>query len=306
MRWLAIFVRFLIILLTYLRSYGKITAIFDYPEVILLNSVLYEFEAIDCLKQKNYIFQNVKNRKLTDIYHSHDFFEVILCLKGHGMQMINESEIACLKNGIFLFRPGDRHCFIRQSEDIQILSFSIKKEEFECFANAYDPYLLKALDEDTAPISFPCESDFFVADLQNATEYDCKLFLSFVLHAYITHKKIQNKGMQIPLPLSSAIESMKKKENLKMGIEAFTALSHYSQSHLARLIKAYFGISLKQYVNELRLQCAYNRIVLTNESAEEIAENVGFSSFSHFNKIFKKRFSTTPAALRKSGGAWTA
>ena len=110
----------------------------------------------------------------------------------------------------------------------------------------------------------------------------------------------------IPAELSAAIEEMKKKENLQKGIHAFSALSHYSHSHLARLIKAHFGISLKQYINEMRLQRAYNEIVLTNESAEEIAEGVGFSSFSHFSKIFKKRFSATPAAIRKNSGVWTA
>ena len=42
------------------------------------------------------------------------------------------------------------------------------------------------------------------------------------------------------------------------------------------------------------------------ESIEKISEGLGFASFSHFNKIFKKRFSVTPAVLRKTGGIWTA
>ena len=80
---------------------------------------------------------------------------------------------------------------------------------------------------------------------------------------------------------------MKKSENLKKGISAFVDLTNYSQSHLARLIKKHFGMGLKQYINELRLRQAYDDFVWTNESAEVIAENLGFCSYSHFYRIFK-------------------
>lgn len=62
----------------------------------------------------------------------------------------------------------------------------------------------------------------------------------------------------------------------------------------------------KQYINELRLQKAYNCIVLTQKSVEDISEELGFASYSHFNKIFKARFYITPGALRKEKGIWTA
>ena len=91
---------------------------------------------------------------------------------------------------------------------------------------------------------------------------------------------------------------MKQPEKLKQGIPAFIALSNYSQSHLARLVKKHFGMGLKQYINELRLLRAYDDFVWTNESAESISENLGFSSYSHFYRIFKERFLISPSALR--------
>lgn len=106
--------------------------------------------------------------------------------------------------------------------------------------------------------------------------------------------------------LSCAIFEMKKTENLKRGIPAFIELSHYSQSHLSRLIKKHFDMSLKQYINELRLQRAYSDIVLTRRPAADISDELGFSSFSHFNKIFKAKISVTLAVLRKNSGFFTA
>ena len=101
-------------------------------------------------------------------------------------------------------------------------------------------------------------------------------------------------------------EKIKKTENLHNGIEAMVRLSNYSQTHLARMMKKYYNTTPKHYINELRLQKAYDCIILTQKSIEIIAEELGFNSYSHFNKIFKTRFYITPGALRKEKGIWTA
>ncbi len=269
----------------------------------------YDFQNSSYGVPQNYIFQFVKDRKLTAVYHLHDFYELIWFLKGSGTQLLNEKEVFCTKNEIVMLRPGDRHCFTDQSEDIEIISLSVKKEEFELFSRAYSPFLLKHIDRASAPIRFnslrALMIDIFFKTPQEITDYDCKLLLSCFLNTYITATDFLKRDSSLPRMLVLAIEEMKKAENLKRGIPAFIELSHYSQSQLSRLIKRYYGMSTKQYINELRLQAAYNDIILTNGSVEEIAENLGFLSFSHFNKIFKARFSITPSALRKSNSIWT-
>ena len=121
-----------------------------------------------------------------------------------------------------------------------------------------------------------------------------------MLHAY-AHTKDTWSHAGIPRELLSAVEEMKKIENLRNGISAFVTLSNYSQSHLARLVKKQFGMGLKQYINELRLLRAYDDLIWTKESAETISENLGFSSYSHFYRIFKGRFSISPSVLRNGG-----
>ena len=275
----------------------------------ILKAVVYNFQNSNYGIQQNYIFQFVKDRKLTNIYHSHDFYELIWFLNGSGTQLLNEQEMICTKNEIVLLRPKDRHCFTKQSEDIEVISLSVKKEEFELFSRAYNSFLLKHIDNVSAPIRFNSAGvsilDAFPKAQQEITDYDCKFLLSYFLNTYIARTDCLKFDQGLPPTLALTIEKMKKAENLKRGIPAFIELSHYSQSHLSRLINQYYGMSLKQYINDLRLQAAYNDIILTNKSAEEIGEELGFSSFSHFNKIFKARFSITPAALRKSNGVWT-
>ena len=246
---------------------------------------------------------------MTNIYHSHDFYEVICFLRGEGLQTLNETQLKSKENDVVILRPCDRHSFFSQTNDIEMVSLSIKKEEFELFSVAYDPHLLNVINNSPCPITFSSSlfelRNFCENTKRSITEYDCKFLLSYFLNMYISETDCLTHNSEIPQMIVSAIEEMKKSDNLKRGIDAFTELSHYSHSHLARLIKTHFGVSLKQYINEMRLQNAYNDIILTNKSTEEISENLGFASISHFNKIFKDRFLITPAELRKRKGAWT-
>lgn len=271
--------------------------------------IVYSFNNIHQQTHSKYIFQYVKNRKLTDVYHSHDFYEIIYFLQGKATQLINGKEISFGPNSIILMRPHDKHCFLSQSENTVVASLSVQSDEFELLSNAYNNSLNSKITDGSEPkiYSISYLLPYTSADFEKMTlgekEHEFKFLLFCFLKSYID--SIEEKD-SIPKMLAYAISEMKKTENLCVGIKAFTEISSYSQSHLSRLIKKFFDMTLKQYINELRLQKAYNCIVFTQKSFEDIAEELGFASYSHFNKIFKARFYITPGALRKEKGIWTA
>ena len=198
---------------------------------------------------------------------------------------------------VMLLCPGDEHCFVEQSEDIEVISLSVRREHFELVSSAYGIFF----EQHPHTFNFPRVSKLYDIYRENriVSESDCTLILSTLLHAYI-YAKDQFRQSNIPKELLVAVEEMKKRKNLKMGIPAFLSLSNYSQSHLSRLMKTHFGMGLKAYINEQRLLRAYDDLIWTNESAEIISENLGFSSYSHFCKIFKDKFSVCPSSLRKA------
>lgn len=263
---------------------------------------VYEFKDVYNRTQSNYIFQYVKNRKLTEIYHSHDFYEIIYFLQGRATQRINGKIMKFNPPCAILLRPSDKHCFINQTADTVIVSLSVERNEFALIANAFDDSLTDEVNCRAEPKIYSIAGlwPYIDADFEklalNQTECELKFLLSCFLKLYIDSTKGTN---SLPEPLAHALIEMKKTENLQRGIEAFSELSNYSQSHLSRLIKKHFNMTLKRYINELRLQKAYNCIVFTQKPTEDISQELGFASYSHFNKIFKERFSETPASLRK-------
>lgn len=268
----------------------------------------YDFEKIQNYIGINYIFQLISNRKLSAIYHSHNFYEIIYFLQGKATHLINEKTHICVANQMILLRPSDRHCFIKQSDDVALFSLSVQKEEFESVANIYGSDFFKQISSSESPLFYHNCSllNYSFLDYENMSvnikTYDYKFLLSCILHFCIQ----QNMSKSIiPVSLSFAINEIKKTENLKIGIEALIKLSNYSHTHLARLMKEYYNTTPKHYINELRLQKAYDCIILTQTPINQIAEDLGFNSYSHFNKIFTKRFNVTPSSLRKDKKIWT-
>ncbi len=244
-------------------------------------------------------------RKLSDICHTHDFYEIVLMLRGEMGHEINGINSRNQTGDYVIIRPGDYHRIVSQSKEASVICLSVKKSEFEKLANAFDVECLcdfspennveiRNIGEDYTFCSKASEKGFG----ENGEVY-CKRLLSIILTNYAassTGKQVFNSEIY------RIAEKMKKTEHLREGLSAFLRLSGYSHTHLARLVKREFGCTLHEYIFKLRLEEAHRRVVYTGEHLESIAQNVGYESFSHFNRIFKSYFGITPAALRKKHG----
>lgn len=73
-----------------------------------------------------------------------------------------------------------------------------------------------------------------------------------------------------------------------------------SRATFSRHFQKVLGLSFTQFLQSIRLEKARNLLVSSDKSITEIAFEAGFSNLSHFNKIFKKRWSLSPRDLRKT------
>lgn len=72
-----------------------------------------------------------------------------------------------------------------------------------------------------------------------------------------------------------------------------------SESKLAGLFKSGFDTTFKKYLNHLRLQEARRLLSDTNLPVNEIAWKVGYTSVTHFNRVFKEAEGYSPNQYRK-------
>ena len=73
-----------------------------------------------------------------------------------------------------------------------------------------------------------------------------------------------------------------------------------SQSKLQTGVKYLYGRTVNQFVKNIRLEVARELIHTTDMNQSEICYHIGFSSRSHFTKIFEERFGKVPSEYKKT------
>ena len=82
-----------------------------------------------------------------------------------------------------------------------------------------------------------------------------------------------------------------------------SSISHeffISKSYISRLFRNFLNTTLSHYINRIRLGNACELLLNSNMPISEVAEKSGYSDQYYFSKVFRKFFSISPSAFRKS------
>lgn len=72
-----------------------------------------------------------------------------------------------------------------------------------------------------------------------------------------------------------------------------------SVSRTVHIFKETYGQTIVQYILDVRLQMACDRIRFSTFNLEQIADLCGFRSYSYFYRVFRARFGISPRAFRE-------
>ena len=68
----------------------------------------------------------------------------------------------------------------------------------------------------------------------------------------------------------------------------------FNKSYLSKRFKDSFGVTLTEYINELKIKHAAYLLSVTEMTIPAICDMVGIESIPYFHKLFKKYYGTTP------------
>jgi len=83
-----------------------------------------------------------------------------------------------------------------------------------------------------------------------------------------------------------------------ISLEGLSSVFGYSKDHLIRIFKGVFDVTPHQYLIRVRMEQAAWLLVNTALSAEQIAENVGYTDFSAFYRAFYGAYGISPGGYR--------
>lgn len=234
-------------------------------------------------------------------FHFHDSYELFVLQSGTRNVYIDNEIVNTQKNDAVLFASGVPHkssgstpyngfCIHFPSSMLINLSSAKKSQLLKCFSskvislNDDDMYKLRTIVDN---LSRSEHKD----DIQNL------IIIIDILSAYSPKE-----NMQVPAP-HSKIDCIIKyiEENFKSitHLSCICEMFDVTESHLCRLFKKHTGVTLVQYITNLKILCA-RHMLDTNSSRtiEFIAKESGFSSLSYFVRTFKKCVGVTPTQYK--------
>jgi len=134
---------------------------------------------------------------------------------------------------------------------------------------------------------------------------------SIIRNRQLLHKRMSNDEKIIPeeLPINerdqkilekliALIETNIASENLNSKF--ITSELGVSHSVIYKKIKALTGLSLIEFITEIRLKTARKFLLEKDYSVTDVCYKVGYSNRKYFSKIFKKRFDKNPSDYKKN------
>ncbi len=100
--------------------------------------------------------------------------------------------------------------------------------------------------------------------------------------------------------LSKLVKYLNSNYTEKLTLQGVADQLFISKYHLSHFITNRLGVNFQNFLNNIRLQHAYDAIVFTDKRMIDIALENGFSDTKYMSKVVKETYNMTPTQLRIS------
>ena len=105
-----------------------------------------------------------------------------------------------------------------------------------------------------------------------------------------------------PAWLAACVDLLRVEYARPLTIAAVAARLNVHPTHLSRVFRKRFGLTMGEYLNLVRVRSACERLQLGNSALVVVALETGFSDQSHLCRVFKKLVGCTPGRFRELNG----
>ena len=135
-----------------------------------------------------------------------------------------------------------------------------------------------------------CEA---LQDVQNIQRLQINMLLTYTEQVARLRKGIQ------PTPLAIAVSAWVQRHlSEPIDTEKLAQELHYSRPYLSRKFKEETGMTLTDFILTKKSEEAARLLAYTDKSLIAVSNYLGFSSQSHFSRVFKKYIGKTPSGYK--------
>lgn len=276
------------------------------------NAVYYYFDYDERNSVNNMVFQ-----------HVHPFYEIIVFLDDTGEVQIEGKTFAVQFGDIVLMKPSALHksiyregatskrLIINFNFDVDHLLFEDSIRTILTTFHAptpiyrFETYLSHQIYELLNGIYAISKTPGFKADEPTDQLLLHMQFIKFLLvlfkernHSIYTNTHFKHHSVQKIQEICSFIHTHYSTD---ISLNTISKSFFLSPSYLSRQFKDVTGFNITDYIQQTRIKNAQAQLLMTEHSISDISQNCGFTSFSQFNRVFKKITDLTPSEYKKIG-----
>lgn len=255
--------------------------------------------------------------------HTHDFLEINYMYSGKSTQEINGETVVLEQGEMVLFDKGTSHRFDALGEDDILINLLLKMD-------VVDTLVLKAMAQQKSIVSDflirmthsdELETDYLIFRTKKNERVHALMtcILEHYFESDIPNMELIEKYIPILFfELTLSVEEMEFSKSDQINSVILTALKTiedqyktvtltslaqqlgFNKNYLSNLIKAETGKTFKEIVQQSRMQKAYQLVLHTNYTIEDIAYEIGLKDPSYFYRQFKKEYQISPSQMRKN------
>lgn len=239
--------------------------------------------------------------------HFHHNIELVYLIKGRFIAYVNAHNSYVEANSLFLINTDEIHYF-EMLEDCEMITVLLSYDMLKKYDKNIDHFIFDlslkkeqhASLKDTILLMDQCRKGNDPYRQIKVQEYLCHIYYS-LFNDFKTKRQEYNIYTKRQLEqIQSLLDYIENHYQQAITIEQLCSISHYSSSYLCRYFKTICGMSIFQYIKQIRLKHAYIDVCQSKEDISLIAYKHGFSSSKAFIKAFKEVYHQSPGLYRKN------
>lgn len=248
--------------------------------------------------------------------HKHVKWELAVFEKGETDNVINGVKYEARLGDAFLLGPPHKHAIVFRTTPHLHRDFYYSEEEVKLACEEISPGLFEKVKSGEKLIHLRLSSAAYKAIIEQGEHLEALSLmesgdekfnieeikrinltvLQFVLGVLKTQKLLKTPAY--PEWLIGLIQLLYLPENFTMPVSEIVETTFYSHATVAKTFKKYFGVTLNDYVMNLRLEHAAELLKNTSDTVLRVCSLCGYDSLSYFIKQFKKKYGVTPLKYR--------
>lgn len=246
--------------------------------------------------------------------HIQEEYEIIYMLSGTLHYKINGNEFTATSGDSYLIQPGQQHeefaddgfisfyyikCnFYKNNGELVVLTDDYAKQRIPNCGKEIKNIFEKVFNEVHAKLlGYWQVAESLVVEL--LCLYLRKINPSIaddVSYEFGANDKKPNYGNRI---VNDAVDIMKNQGIDVLSVEEIAKAVSVSPSYLHALFKTYLNVSPVKFMTQLKIDQAKRMLLQTDAPIKSVANYFGFTSASHFTKVFKRITGVSPFDYRK-------